>query len=298
MFKQLADWLDDRTGYRDLMKEALDEPIPGGARWRYVFGSALTVVFMVQVFTGLLLDDVVQPVVVDGLGERLLHQPRDVGGLVHPRRPPLRRAGDGRAPGPAPAPGPLGRRLSPAARAQLVVRHGPPVPDARLQPDRLPAPLGPEGLLGDQGRDQHHGRSARSPGPTSRRSWSAAPTTATRRSRGSTACTSASCRPCSSSAWRRTSPCSGATASRRRRTPRNGPTATFWPEQLFMDTRLQRGRRRRRDRPGAGRGGGQSRRPGRSRPAPTTRRGRSGTSSRSSRCSSSSRAAARSSARS
>ncbi len=55
MFKQLADWVDDRTGFRDLMKEALDEPIPGGARWRYVFGSALSVVFMVQVFTGLLL---------------------------------------------------------------------------------------------------------------------------------------------------------------------------------------------------------------------------------------------------
>ena len=55
MFKQFADWLDDRTGFRDLMTEALDEPIPGGARWRYVFGSALTVVFMVQVFTGLLL---------------------------------------------------------------------------------------------------------------------------------------------------------------------------------------------------------------------------------------------------
>ena len=55
MIKQLADWLDDRTGFRKLMEEALDEPIPGGARWRYVFGSALTVVFMVQVFTGILL---------------------------------------------------------------------------------------------------------------------------------------------------------------------------------------------------------------------------------------------------
>ena len=55
LIKQLADWLDDRTGFRELMKEALDEPIPGGARWRYVFGSALTVVFMVQVFTGILL---------------------------------------------------------------------------------------------------------------------------------------------------------------------------------------------------------------------------------------------------
>ena len=55
MIKQLADWLDDRTGFRELMKEALDEPIPGGARWRYVFGSGLTVVFMVQFFTGVLL---------------------------------------------------------------------------------------------------------------------------------------------------------------------------------------------------------------------------------------------------
>jgi ubiquinol-cytochrome c reductase cytochrome b subunit len=55
LLKQLADWLDDRTGIRHLMKEALEEPIPGGARWRYVFGSALAVVFLVQVFTGLLL---------------------------------------------------------------------------------------------------------------------------------------------------------------------------------------------------------------------------------------------------
>jgi ubiquinol-cytochrome c reductase cytochrome b subunit len=55
LIKQLTDWLDDRTGFRELMKEALEEPIPGGARWRYVFGSALTVVFMVQVFTGILL---------------------------------------------------------------------------------------------------------------------------------------------------------------------------------------------------------------------------------------------------
>ncbi len=55
MFKQLADWLDDRSGYRKLLKEALDEPIPGGVRWSYVFGSALVVIFLVQVFTGLLL---------------------------------------------------------------------------------------------------------------------------------------------------------------------------------------------------------------------------------------------------
>jgi quinol-cytochrome oxidoreductase complex cytochrome b subunit/mono/diheme cytochrome c family protein len=55
LFKQLADWLHDRTGFRTLAREALDEPIPGGARWRYVFGSALTMVFLVQAFTGILL---------------------------------------------------------------------------------------------------------------------------------------------------------------------------------------------------------------------------------------------------
>jgi ubiquinol-cytochrome c reductase cytochrome b subunit len=55
LLKPLADWLHDRTGFRALLREALDEPIPGGARWRYVFGSALTVIFLVQMFTGLLL---------------------------------------------------------------------------------------------------------------------------------------------------------------------------------------------------------------------------------------------------
>ncbi len=55
MFKRLADWFDSRTGYKHLVHEALEEPIPGGARWRYVFGSALTATFMIQLVTGLLL---------------------------------------------------------------------------------------------------------------------------------------------------------------------------------------------------------------------------------------------------
>ncbi|GAC1471805.1 MAG: hypothetical protein NVSMB9_18340 [Isosphaeraceae bacterium] len=55
MRKAMADWLDERTGFRGLVREALDEPIPGGARWRYVFGSALSTTFVIQVVTGLLL---------------------------------------------------------------------------------------------------------------------------------------------------------------------------------------------------------------------------------------------------
>lgn len=53
--KMLLDWLDDRTGYRDLMHEALYEHIPGGARWRYVWGSTLVFTFAVQVITGFFL---------------------------------------------------------------------------------------------------------------------------------------------------------------------------------------------------------------------------------------------------
>ncbi|RIK82450.1 MAG: menaquinol-cytochrome C reductase [Planctomycetota bacterium] len=54
MNKLLA-WLDDRTGYRGLMHEALYERIPGGARWRYVWGSSLVFCFFVQVVTGIFL---------------------------------------------------------------------------------------------------------------------------------------------------------------------------------------------------------------------------------------------------
>jgi quinol-cytochrome oxidoreductase complex cytochrome b subunit/mono/diheme cytochrome c family protein len=52
---RLADFLDDRTGYRALVHEALFERVPGGARWRYVWGSTLVFAFMTQVITGLFL---------------------------------------------------------------------------------------------------------------------------------------------------------------------------------------------------------------------------------------------------
>lgn len=51
----LGDWLDDRTGIRKIWKEALFEAVPGGARWRYVWGSTLTFAFFVQMITGVAL---------------------------------------------------------------------------------------------------------------------------------------------------------------------------------------------------------------------------------------------------
>lgn len=55
MIKGIMDWIDDRSGIRGLVKEALYEKVPGGARWRYVWGSCLTFVFFTQVVTGTLL---------------------------------------------------------------------------------------------------------------------------------------------------------------------------------------------------------------------------------------------------
>ena len=52
---RFLDWLDDRSGIRVLVNEALYEKVPGGARWRYVWGSCLTFAFFTQVVTGTLL---------------------------------------------------------------------------------------------------------------------------------------------------------------------------------------------------------------------------------------------------
>ncbi len=46
------DWLDRRIGFRQMSREALFENIPGGARWRYIWGSTLTFTFLVQIITG------------------------------------------------------------------------------------------------------------------------------------------------------------------------------------------------------------------------------------------------------
>jgi ubiquinol-cytochrome c reductase cytochrome b subunit len=50
--KGFLDWLDQRTGIKHLLGEALYERIPGGARWRYVWGSALLSCFVAQIITG------------------------------------------------------------------------------------------------------------------------------------------------------------------------------------------------------------------------------------------------------
>src|SRR6267378_5645728 len=53
--KGLWGWLNRRTGLDNLLRTALYEPIPGGARFAYIFGSGLLFIFISQVITGIFL---------------------------------------------------------------------------------------------------------------------------------------------------------------------------------------------------------------------------------------------------
>jgi ubiquinol-cytochrome c reductase cytochrome b subunit len=52
---RLMQWIDQRTGIHSILHHSLDEPIPGGAKWAYVFGSGLLYLFVSQVITGVFL---------------------------------------------------------------------------------------------------------------------------------------------------------------------------------------------------------------------------------------------------
>ena len=52
---RIGDWIDERTGLREMLRKVLYEPIPGGARWAYVFGSALLFISALQAITGIFL---------------------------------------------------------------------------------------------------------------------------------------------------------------------------------------------------------------------------------------------------
>ena len=55
MASKLYTWLDSRLRLKPIEKTLLDEPIPGGASWNYVFGSATLFLFVLQAITGMFL---------------------------------------------------------------------------------------------------------------------------------------------------------------------------------------------------------------------------------------------------
>jgi ubiquinol-cytochrome c reductase cytochrome b subunit len=53
--EKLVAFLDERVGLKEMQAKMLNEPIPGGSRWAYVFGSILLFIFAMQALTGILL---------------------------------------------------------------------------------------------------------------------------------------------------------------------------------------------------------------------------------------------------
>lgn len=55
MSSRLYAWLDSRLNLKPVEQTLLDEPIPGGASWIYVFGSVTLFLFVLQAITGMFL---------------------------------------------------------------------------------------------------------------------------------------------------------------------------------------------------------------------------------------------------
>lgn len=61
MIAQIWKWIDDRSGFSDVVKPMLEHIVPSDARWWYVFGSATLCAFIVQVLSGIALAMVYVP---------------------------------------------------------------------------------------------------------------------------------------------------------------------------------------------------------------------------------------------
>lgn len=55
MASRLYQWVDQRLRLKPIEQTLLNEPIPGGASWNYVFGSATLFLFVLQALTGMFL---------------------------------------------------------------------------------------------------------------------------------------------------------------------------------------------------------------------------------------------------
>ena len=59
--KKIGQWLDDRSGFSESILPILKHPVPPGAKWSYVFGSATLFCLMLQIVTGVSLALLYQP---------------------------------------------------------------------------------------------------------------------------------------------------------------------------------------------------------------------------------------------
>jgi ubiquinol-cytochrome c reductase cytochrome b subunit len=59
--KKTGRWINDRSGFSEMLKPLLNHPVPPGSKWAYVFGSATLFCFILQVATGIGLALLYQP---------------------------------------------------------------------------------------------------------------------------------------------------------------------------------------------------------------------------------------------
>ena len=153
-------WLNRRTGLDDLLRSALDEPIPGGARFAYIFGSGLLFIFISQVITGVFLALYYVPSADHAHTTVCLYNEGGYGWIVSPQPARLRRQRDGRRLVPAPVANLHLRIVQRTARTSLALwmralRSGP-----GNGVHRLPAPVGPASLFCHRRRNQRGQRSS------------------------------------------------------------------------------------------------------------------------------------------
>lgn len=55
VLERVVAFVDERVGLKTLQAKMLNEPVPGGSRWAYIFGSCLLFIFVLQAVTGVLL---------------------------------------------------------------------------------------------------------------------------------------------------------------------------------------------------------------------------------------------------
>ena len=53
MLARIKGWINERWPLSDLLRLGLEEEIPGGTSFAYIFGSAVSLTFVIQVVTGI-----------------------------------------------------------------------------------------------------------------------------------------------------------------------------------------------------------------------------------------------------
>ena len=57
----IIEWLDERTGLKQPFIDMLTHLVPPGAKWFYVFGTAILTSFVIQIITGVALSTMYVP---------------------------------------------------------------------------------------------------------------------------------------------------------------------------------------------------------------------------------------------